>query len=61
MCYDLSTEQSIHFPARKTKTLDIFFTNAPLSVLSAIWTVVLYTKEEASLTELKSALIPIHT
>ena len=35
MSYDLGIEQTIHFPTRKTKTLDIFFTNTPSTLLSA--------------------------
>ena len=35
LTYDLGIEQTIHFPTRKTKTLDIFFTNYPSTLLSA--------------------------
>ena len=35
LSYDLGIEQTIHFPTRKTKTLDIFFTNSPSTLLSA--------------------------
>ena len=35
LSYDLGIEQTIHFPTRKTKTLDIFYTNSPSTLLSA--------------------------